>query len=40
MTDPSTAAGTIVVSGTGRISVEPDIADLQLGVAITQPTVA
>lgn len=40
MTDPSTAAGTIVVSGTGRATVEPDVADLRLGVAIAQPTVA
>ena len=40
MTDPSTSAGTIVVSGTGRVSVVPDVAELRLGVAITQPTVA
>ncbi len=40
MTDPSTAPGTIVVSGTGRVSVVPDVAELRLGVAITQPTVA
>jgi len=32
--------GTIVTTGTGRIAVEPDIADLRLGVAIARPTVA
>jgi uncharacterized protein len=31
--------GTIVVGGTGRVAVEPDVADLQLGVSITRPTV-
>jgi len=31
--------GTIVVSGTGRVAVEPDVADLRLGVSITRPTV-
>ena len=31
--------GTIVVSGTGRVSVEPDLADLRLGVAVARPTV-
>ena len=36
-TDPET--GTIVVSGTGRVSVEPDLADLRLGVAVARPTV-
>lgn len=34
-----TPSGTIVVSGTGRVAVEPDIADLRLGVAISRPTV-
>ena len=34
MTDPTThATGTIVVSGTGRVAVEPDVAELRLGVA-------
>jgi uncharacterized protein YggE len=33
-------AGTIVVSGTGRVAVEPDVADLRLGVAISRTTVA
>jgi uncharacterized protein len=33
------APGTIVVSGTGRVAVEPDVADLRLGVAIARPTV-
>lgn len=31
--------GTIVVSGTGRVSVEPDLADLRLGVSVARPTV-
>ena len=30
---------TITVSGTGRASVQPDLADLRLGVTITAPTV-
>ena len=32
-------AGTIVVGGTGRVAVDPDVADLQLGVSIARPTV-
>ena len=39
MTDPPSAAGTIVVSGTGRVAVDPDVAELRLGVAIARPTV-
>ena len=39
MTDPPSAAGTIVVSGTGRVAVEPDVAELRLGIAIARPTV-
>jgi uncharacterized protein YggE len=39
-TDPAPAAGTIVVAGTGRVSVAPDVADLRLGVAVTRPTAA
>jgi uncharacterized protein len=31
--------GTIVVGGTGRVAVQPDVADLQLGVSIARPTV-
>ena len=31
--------GTIVVSGTGRVAVTPDVADLRLGVAVARPTV-
>jgi uncharacterized protein YggE len=31
--------GTIVVGGTGRVSVEPDLADLRLGVSVARPTV-
>ena len=32
--------GTIVVSGTGRVVVEPDIAELRLGVAVSRDSVA
>jgi hypothetical protein len=39
MTDPSGTNGTIVVSGTGRIAVDPDVADLRLGVAVSRPSV-
>jgi uncharacterized protein YggE len=39
MTDPSSPTGTIVVGGTGRVAVTPDVADLRLGVAIGRPTV-
>ena len=39
MTEPPSAPGTIVVSGTGRVAVEPDVAELRLGVAIARPTV-
>ena len=35
----ATPAGTIVVSGTGRVAVQPDVADLRLGIAISRPTV-
>lgn len=38
-THPSPDAGSIVVSGTGRVAVVPDVADLRLGVAVTRPTV-
>jgi uncharacterized protein YggE len=38
-TGPAPDEGSIVVSGTGRVSVAPDIADLRLGVAVTRPTV-
>lgn len=31
--------GSIVVSGTGRVAVVPDVADLRLGVSVTRPTV-
>ena len=40
MTDTADPSGTIVVSGTGRVAVEPDTAELRLGVAIARPTVA
>ena len=33
MADASSTPGTIVTSGTGRISVEPDTAELRLGAA-------
>lgn len=42
MPDPAatpTDSGTIVVSGTGRVSVTPDVADLRLGVSVGRPTV-
>jgi uncharacterized protein YggE len=39
MTDPTNALGTIVVSGTGRVAVDPDVADLRLGVAVARSTV-
>ena len=39
MANPSSPPGTIVVSGTGRVAVEPDVADLRLGVAMARPTV-
>ena len=38
-TDETGTTGTIVVSGTGRVAVTPDVADLRLGVAVTRPTV-
>lgn len=31
--------GTIVVTGTGRVSVQPDVADLRLGVSVARPSV-
>lgn len=31
--------GTIVVSGTGRVAVEPDVADLRLGVMVSRDSV-
>jgi uncharacterized protein YggE len=34
------AGGSIVVSGTGRVATDPDIADLRLGVTVARPTVA
>lgn len=36
---PAAAEGSIVASGTGRIAVVPDLADLRLGVAISDATV-
>jgi uncharacterized protein YggE len=39
MTDLTSPRGTIVVSGTGRVAVDPDVADLRLGVAVSRPTV-
>jgi uncharacterized protein YggE len=36
---PAAPSGTIVVSGTGRVSVQPDVADLRLGITISRPTV-
>jgi uncharacterized protein len=41
-TDPGTQAGppprTVTVTGSGRVAVRPDLADLRLGVSITAPT--
>lgn len=31
--------GTIVVTGTGRVAIQPDVADLRLGVAVARPSV-
>lgn len=31
--------GTIVVSGTGRVALDPDVAELRLGVAVSRPSV-
>ena len=42
MSDPASqepAEGSIVVSGTGRVAVAPDVADVRLGVSVTRPTV-
>ena len=39
MTDPISVRGTIVVSGTGRVAVEPDVAELRLGVAVSRGSV-
>ena len=39
MPDEPTSTGTIVVSGTGRVAVQPDVADLRLGVTVAKPTV-
>jgi uncharacterized protein len=39
VTTPTHGPGSIVTSGTGRISIEPDTAELRLGVAISRPTV-
>jgi uncharacterized protein YggE len=41
-TDPGTRTGTpprtLTVTGSGRVAVRPDLADLRLGVSITAPT--
>ncbi len=38
-TERSADTGSIVVGGTGRVAVEPDVAELRLGVSIARPTV-
>jgi uncharacterized protein YggE len=38
--DPTTPEHTITVTGTGRVSLTPDVADLRVGVNITRPTAA
>jgi len=35
----ATDSGSIVVTGTGRVAIAPDVADLRLGVAVARPTV-
>ena len=37
--DDTTREHTISASGTGRVIISPDIADLRLGVSVTKPTV-
>jgi uncharacterized protein len=37
--EPRPETGTIVVSGIGRVAVEPDVADLRLGVSVGRPSV-
>ena len=39
MPDQTPETGSIVVSGTGRVSVDADMANLRLGVALARPTV-
>jgi uncharacterized protein YggE len=39
LTEGSNATGTIIVGGTGRVSVQPDVAELRLGIAISRATV-
>jgi uncharacterized protein len=39
MTKKNTNQGSITVSGTGRVSVQPDVADLRLGVNVSRLTV-
>jgi uncharacterized protein YggE len=36
--DPHPADRTITVSGTGRVTIDPDIANLRLGVTVVRPT--
>jgi uncharacterized protein YggE len=36
---PAPVEGSIVVSGTGRVAVVPDVADLRLGLSVARPTV-
>jgi uncharacterized protein len=40
VSEPVAEPGTIVVSGTGRVLVTPDVGDLRLGVVVTRPTAA
>lgn len=43
MSDPTATrpeTGTIMVTGMGRVVVDPDVADLRLGVTIVRPTVS
>lgn len=40
MTDSDKTSGTISVSGTGRVAIEPDVAEVRLGVNMSKRTVA
>ncbi|HSK52783.1 MAG TPA: SIMPL domain-containing protein, partial [Clostridia bacterium] len=40
MPEHASEDGSIAVSGTGRVAVEPDTADLRLGVMVVRSTVA
>jgi uncharacterized protein YggE len=37
--EPAPREGTIVVSGTGRVAVQPDVAELRLGITTARPSI-